>query len=75
MTHRVYRRVGKYHLKSSQYACPPTKSNPKANYPLNSRKRAVNAHARYNQRKTRKCKGGLAKIKRAERKFGVRHLR
>jgi hypothetical protein len=72
------KRVGPYHLSASQYACPPTKTNPKANYPLNTKKRAANAHARYNQRRTRKCKGGLGKIKRAERKLGVkaeRHLR
>ena len=63
---------GRHHVSRSQCACPPTKLHPKGNYPINTKKRSVNAHARFNQAATRKCRGGLKKIRNAEYKFGVK---
>lgn len=53
-------------LSRSQFACPRERK-----YPLNTKKRAANAHARYNQKRTAKCGGGLERILEAERRFGI----
>ncbi len=53
-------------MKRSKFACPKERK-----YPLNTKARAKNAHARWHQEHTMKCKGGHARICRALRKFKV----
>ena len=40
-------------------------------YPLRTRVEVRNAASRYAQRRTRKCKGGLGRIRRAEKRLGI----
>ena len=42
-------------------------------YPLNNAAHVRAAAGRYAQKGTRKCKGGLGRIRRAEKKFGIDH--
>jgi hypothetical protein len=44
-----------------------------ATYPLKPKKRALNAMARYHQTATATCKGGLKKICKAYKKYGLTH--
>jgi hypothetical protein len=50
-----------------QFACPAQRK-----YPLNTRARAKNAHARYHQARTAKCEGGHERICRALKKYGIK---
>jgi hypothetical protein len=45
-----------------------------AKYPLKPKKRALNAMARYHQTATATCKGGLKKICKAYKKYGLQHM-
>lgn len=49
-----------------QMACPGILA-----YPLDTKARVKNAMARYAQSQTRKCKGGIGRICKAYRKFGL----
>ena len=62
-----YRRQG---LKLKDFACV---IDDVAKYPLRPKKRVLNAMARYQQPQTRTCKGGLKKICKAYRKYGLTH--
>lgn len=54
-------------VKASKFACPIQRK-----YPLNTKKRAKNAHARWHQKATMKCKGGHVRICRALKRYGVK---
>ena len=62
-----YRRAG---LKLKDFACI---IDDVAKYPLRPKKRALNAMARYHQTATATCKGGLKKICKAYKKYGLKH--
>lgn len=59
--------MARRYYKVHKFACPRSRK-----YPLNTEKRAKNAHARFHQKGTAKCRGGHARICRRLRSFGVK---
>lgn len=57
-------------LKPKDFACIIDGA---AKYPLKPKKRALNAMARYHQTATATCKGGLKKICKAYKRYGLTH--
>jgi hypothetical protein len=58
-----YKRWG---MKKAVFACPDTR-----NYPLTDASHVRNAASRYRQKRTIKCAGGLKRICKAMRRFGI----